>query len=74
MLIWPAFGRRLDGSVAITGEAISRCIGQEKLENGLEETRIQMQWNMYQSELCVLEGDHVSNVSSGRSFCVGGEI
>lgn len=66
VLIRPAFGqRRLDGAVAVAGAPITAWLaGQQKLENRLKETRVQRQRYMYQSQLGVLEVNHVVSCRS----------
>lgn len=75
MLVWPA-SRRLHGAVSVAGGATgARLIRKQKLQNGLEEIRIELQWDMDKGQVRVLDGDHgVSWVYQAEKFVLGANI
>jgi len=76
MFVRPA-SRWLYSPISVTVSAIgARISREEKLEDGLEKARIEMQRDMNKGQVGILEGDHdVSWVSPGRKvLCWGANI
>lgn len=71
MFVWPAF-RWLHGAISVNNSAITGLIWKQELEDSLEEVGVEVQWDVYQCQLSILDGDHdVSCNSERQRFSVG---
>lgn len=71
MFVRPAF-RWLHGAISVSNSAITGLVWKQELEDGLKEVGVEVQWDVYQCQLGILDGDHdVSCNSEGQRFSVG---